>query len=184
MTSDIEALSRRILELENLVGTLRHKDEIRDLKAAYCRYADSGAGRNWRPDNDEFSKYTRLPWDQRAALISGLFSETGVFEVGGVKKVGRKDIESFFAGPSRLTLAVHMAMNPSITVDGDRAWGIWHMLVPFALDTGVAVWSCGRYEDEFVRTSEGWRIQRMTTFSAFSTPYSEGWARERFMGGH
>ncbi len=55
----------------------------------------------------------------------------------------------------------HIAGNPRIDIDGDRATGHWYLsaeAVPAGSTTVVPF--RGRYEDTYVRTADGWKISR------------------------
>jgi len=80
------------------------------------------------------------------------------------------------AGPYRETLVwleralkpwplnLHFISNLSIELDGDRARSTCYFQAPMGRDhddgTQVMVTNAGRYEDELVRTAEGWRIAK------------------------
>ena len=49
--------------------------------------------------------------------------------------------------------------------------------------TNEAVWSSGYYQDEFVKTDEGWKIKKKVMTWFFRTPYDKGWVKEKIMGG-
>ena len=152
--NDDDARLRRLADLE----------EIRGLKALYCRWIDSGyesAG----DDADAFAE---------------LFADDGVWHVGADRIVGRAAIrERAAAGSGRFRL--HLVANAVIELGVDSATGTWHALVPSTAADGRAVWLAGTYDDAFVRTDMGWRFGTIRFHPAFRTPYDEGWGRTRFL---
>ena len=62
-------------------------------------------------------------------------------------------------------------MQPSITVDGDRARARWQLLSPCVTSTGEATWVCGHEDDEYVRSgSRTWLHERITLRTRSSSP--------------
>lgn len=52
----------------------------------------------------------------------------------------------------------HNVFNPVIDVDGDTATGEWYYMVIYTLPGGNLEVGHGRYDDEYVRTDEGWKL--------------------------
>ena len=150
---DTAARLRRLGDLE----------EIRALKARYCRWVDSG----YESAGDD------------AEAFADLFVDDGVWVVAAEPTVGKEAIRARAASSRRFKL--HLVANAIIDVDGDRASGAWHVLVPSTAADGRAVWLAGTYEDSFVRTDTGWRFARVVFHAAFRTPYDEGWAKTPFI---
>lgn len=73
--------------------------------------------------------------------------------------------------------ASHLILNPVITVEGDRARGIFYLLEPTAIVR--AMWGHGRYDIEFVRVNGAWKISSFGFLWNFNTPYEEGWTKTR-----
>jgi hypothetical protein len=139
------------------VRRLADLEEIRTLKSLYCRWVDTG--------------YDAAGADP--ARFAELFTEDGVWEVSAEPARGRDAIRERAAASQRFKL--HLAANPIVELDGDRAEGAWHVLVPSTASDGSAVWLAGTYDDAFVRTEEGWRFARVTFHEAFLAPYDVGW---------
>ena len=61
-------------------------------------------------------------------------------------------------GPQMITL--HQCHHPEISVDGDRATGVWYLedrvIMP---EHRLVLEGAAFYEDRYVRTSDGWRIE-------------------------
>jgi hypothetical protein len=143
-----DAIERRLRRLEDL-------EEIRHLKARYCHFSDRGyEGAGDSP-----------------AEIAALFADDGAW--GDAR--GREAIEQLFEGfRANLPLAVHVAANPTIEVDADRATARWWGVIATTAAGGEALWIAGVYDDELVRTAEGWRIARLRFTSAVRAPQTGG----------
>ena len=151
-----------LADLERRVRVLEDIEEIKRLKAIYCAYCD---------DNYD------------ADAIASLFTEDAIWD-GGMRgrAEGREEIRSFFLrAPQRLPFAIHMVMNPVVTVDGDSATGIWYLFQPCTFSDGDrAVWGSARYDEEYVRVDGSWKFKRLKLTSHFWTPFDQGWVQERF----
>lgn len=53
----------------------------------------------------------------------------------------------------------HNVFNPLVEVDGDEATGEWYYTVVYTLPNGNLEYGHGKFEDEFVRTADGWKIR-------------------------
>jgi hypothetical protein len=131
--------------------------EITELKSRYCRAADCG-------------------WDRSApdgAAMIGLFAENGVWDAGsfGVA-MGHKEILEFFS-VTRNIFGIHYVMNPEIKVNGDTATGHWSFFCPGSAGT-TFLWIGGTYDDEFVRTPQGWKFKTLKVTIAFTSPPEKG----------
>ncbi len=147
-------------ELEKRLRLLEDIEEISKLKARYCNYVDGG----WdRPTHD---------YDG----VASIFTEDGVWEaVPTIHVETRQGIRDYFKRAQNIPLAFHRITNPIIEVDGDKAKGNWHVLVALTQPNGKAVWIGGIYNDDFVRTPEGWKFQKLSFTFAFHVPYEKGW---------
>lgn len=149
MTGPI-GLEARIRRLEDL-------EEIRQLKHRYAAFCD-----------DHFD----------ADGIASLFTEDGIWEGPGLHHVGREAIRRFWQ-PVDPPFASHLMTNPVISIDGDRANGTWWMIGPMSrLEEGrrVAYWQLATYDDEFVRTPDGWRFRHLRVDLKFRARHADGWA--------
>ena len=140
---------------------LEHRAAIQNLKAAYCFHIDC----------------------RDLAAASALFTEDGVWDGGELfgRFQGREAIEQFFVEVQRDSLAfvMHNITNAFVEIDGDTAFGRWHMLMPCTMrESGdeTAVWGAGYYEDRFARVGDDWLIAEMRLTSYFWSPHAEGWA--------
>lgn len=146
--------------LEKRVQLLEDIEEISKLKAAYCNAVDGG----WdRPTHD---------YD----AVASIFTDDGVWEaVPTIRAETREGIRDYFKKAQNIPLAFHRISNPIIKVDGDQATGNWHVLVALTQPNGKAVWIGGIYNDDFVRTREGWKFKKLGFTFAFNVPYEKGW---------
>jgi len=144
------SLEARLCRLEDL-------EAIRQLKYRYAAFCD-----------DHFD----------ADGIASLFTEDGIWEGAGQNLVGREAIRRFWQ-PVDPPFASHLMVNPVITVDGDSARGTWWIIGPMSrLEEGrtVAYWQLAAYDDDYRRTSEGWRISHLRVDLKFRARHADGWA--------
>lgn len=114
--------------------------EIRELSARYNMSIDDGQA------------------DSVAALFTDDATLTFIPAAGEQRRYrGRDEIRSLADGPAGRF--VHATTDDLITIDGDRATRLCTLIVLRPSPAGgTAVTNHGRYEDELVRTSEGWRF--------------------------
>jgi hypothetical protein len=120
---------------------------IANLKARYCRAADTAAG-----DPDA----------ARAAFEEILTPDfAGDYGYGPVLGTAAIDFLCNAIAAGSLWM-IHMVHSPHIEIDGDSATGEW-TLAAHACRTGSGELSLviGRYSDSFRRTPEGWRIAKI-----------------------
>jgi ketosteroid isomerase-like protein len=132
-------------------------EEIKQLKARYAAACDN---------------------DYEADAIAALFTDDAVWDGGmmGYAK-SREGIREFFANASSIVgFAVHGLSNPLIDVDGDVATGRWYLHQPMTVND-ACFWFCARYEDEYVRTAQGWKFQHVKVIARAFTPYEEGFGK-------
>jgi hypothetical protein len=137
-----ETLNARIRRLEDI-------EAIRQLKARYCQACDD---------------------DHNPEAVAACFVEDGLWEGPdlGIHARGHAAIKDYIGGvraSGRVNKPAHMVMNPLITVEGDRATGHWRFLMMYA-DRGDPATPrfhriIGIYEDEYVRTGDGWLMSRL-----------------------
>jgi hypothetical protein len=105
--------------------------EIRNLLARYCLYLDLEQLEDWVQ----------------------LFTPDAVYQVYGREWVGHERLRSMFAGAPG---GLHLGGPPVIELDGDRARTLRNLL--FVERSGVQ--RSAVYDDDLVRTDDGWRIAR------------------------
>lgn len=150
--------------IETRLARLEAAEQIRNLKARYCRKCD---------DN--------LAGSSAPADIAALFTGDGVWDAGPERRFcGRSEIAAFFASvPGFMTFALHHATNPEIHVapDATSATGRFYLLQMATLAEGNrALWILGHYEDEFVRVGGEWLFSRVHVKFIAQAPYETGWA--------
>lgn len=132
-----------------LVRKLLDETEIRNIIARLAHLADDG----------DLGDYIAL------------FTEDGVWEMKGSgplapfpAKRGRADIRagaedrrrSGVQGPGTHTL--HVITTTAVTLAGDRASARSYIMLLTNTHTKAELGFCGIYNDEFVRTPDGWRL--------------------------
>lgn len=151
------------LSLEQKVDQLYSIEMIKQLKALYCQYCDTG-------------------YD--ADGIASLFTEDGVWDGGKLfgRFDGREAIRcqvACFSG--QIHFAAHLVMNPIIAVDGDRASGRWWLLMPCtATKRGGKIegrWLVAEYEEDYVRTDGAWKFKKMKIHPKYYAPHLEDWCQ-------
>jgi ketosteroid isomerase-like protein len=149
--------------LEERVQALEDALEIANLKATYIDGSDGG----WHFN----------PTTSDADTIVPLFAETGSWHSDSQGSAeGHQAIRKAWENFSRaMPFAFHMISNPKIEVDGDHARAEWHLLMRGTDANGQEFWSAGVYQDEYMRTQQGWRIKRTHPRLVFLGPYRKGW---------
>jgi hypothetical protein len=148
---DIEAKIQYLLDLE----------EIKGLKYKYCHYNDGG--------------WTGQPKSHQGPSAD-LFTEDGVWDGSPlVIARGREEIRKLFASFASLPMAYHAVMNPMIEIQGDTAKAHWHLIGGGIGLHGSSTIGFSGYEDEYVRTRDGWRITLMRVIWGRRIVPSPGW---------
>ena len=123
-------------------------EQIKQLKAKYCRYVDT------------------KQWDRLRAI----FAPTVRFEGLGSAPSGAT-LDDFINGISnrmKTSVSIHHCHTPEIEFIGaDKARGVWGMMDfvewpdgpnPRETPDNRGFFGFGHYEEEYVRTPQGWRI--------------------------
>jgi len=141
------------MSLEVMVRQLKDRNDILETMFAYCRHADNLDGdamsalftdnciANFVPGGEE----TVLRG--RKALNDFLNSALGV-TVSGSHHIANEEL--IFETPDRVTLHCYMYS--------------WQRFTGFPVTADCHRW--GRYENRFVRTGDGWRMDRLKLISA------------------
>ncbi|MGR8918900.1 MAG: nuclear transport factor 2 family protein [Gammaproteobacteria bacterium] len=133
---DMSALEARITRLEDI-------EAIKQLKARYCEICDD----------------THNP-----ERIASVFAEDAIWESPDFGKAqGHAEIQALFQNfRDMFTFSQHNIMNPIITVDGDRATGIWYIMGPWTLaENDEETWMALRYDDDYVKVDGEWKYQHL-----------------------
>ena len=147
-----------LAELEARITRIEDLDAIKRLKALYCDICDDGHD----PDR-----------------IIGIFTEDCVWEIDGVARAqGHAELRALFERfHDEVSFSQHQVMNPLIEIDGDRAHGTWYFFAPFTFSkNNQARWLAARYEDDYVKLSGSWKIQRLCGVVRMATDYEQSWA--------
>jgi hypothetical protein len=117
--------------------------EITQLKASYCRFVDTKDWESWGN-----------------LLVDDYYfdSDGGIYE-------GRDNVVNFVRTALGEAMTVHHVHSPEITFTGpDTAHGIWPMYdyvrIPGEGGSEFVLHGYGWYEEDYVRTSDGWRLSR------------------------
>jgi hypothetical protein len=144
-------------QIQQLLDT----DAIKQLKARYCKYADSGK------NPDEFAAL----FTQNAILDEG---DDGVFS-------GRENILQMYKSLSPFfKLNQHLVLSPIIEISGDKATGEWRLLQLCTTEHPEgdrAFWACGYYKEQYLRVGEQWKFEHVEARVHFCCDYAEGWAK-------
>jgi hypothetical protein len=149
--------------METLEARIRRTEDIQAitrLKSLYCNTVDRGFPRDKRPGE----------------TIEDIFVEDGLWDAGQQRSgIGWAGIRAALKSPEELPLGIHLVLNPLIEVDGDTATGQWHLLMMMTLPDGQPWWATAIYNDEFVRTSKGWRFKAIRITPILAAPHAKGW---------
>lgn len=151
--------------------TLADREAIRELKHYYyCYCADRGIAGDaaameeliGRLAPDVTTDFSGFPLGENFAAVSAFYRD--------------------FV-PQLLSYSQHRVCNDVITVDGDRARGLWYFECPVvfrpgnSLNMSGAGLIVGRYEEEYVRHEGVWKWKKITalfdTFKACDAPWAD-----------
>ena len=146
---------------EDRLSELADVAEIANLKARYVDAADGG----WTGERAH-----------EGERVAELFVPDGVWDAGEMGQgVGHEGIRAYFAGAVEdFPMVFHHTSSPRIEVEGDEARGRWHVMVPM-IDKGVSKLLIGNNDDQFVRTSQGWRFRKLHFTPAGLVDLPAGW---------
>jgi hypothetical protein len=144
-----------------MVRILEDVYEIEKLKACYADAVDGGWSGAVAHDAD---------------AVIALFTADGIWDSGAFGGgEGHRGIREFLAtGQAIMPFAFHHITSPKIEVDGDEARGHWHAILAVTIDTGAKL-HVGTYNDQFVRTQDGWKFKSLSFTLSASTNLPEPW---------
>jgi ketosteroid isomerase-like protein len=124
------------------VSLFEDRYAIERLKYAYCRLLDT----------KDFAAMCALMVEDVTVTYGG----------GAITLTGRQAVEDYLTNamsdPTMLTS--HLVSCPEIDVQGDTATGRWALVDTVILEKAdLVIRGASTYEDRYVRTPEGWRIQ-------------------------
>jgi len=142
-------------DLEAIVRELADKEAIRDLAR----------------------RYAHLVWHKRTRELAELFAEDGWMDTSLEDPIrGRAALAEAFerlvGGDADFQPFVH---NHVVDLAGDRGTGTAYVDLR-SIQDGRSMIGSGYYEDEYVRTAEGWKLQSRRLTLRFLVPLEEGWA--------
>jgi hypothetical protein len=151
-TNSNDGIAQRLAMLED-------REALRTLKYRYAEAVD---------------RCVADPTQTTAAAVAEMFTADGHADFGQFGQYdGRDGIATFFQTvlPTVTAWTRHYMHNPILQLDGDRATGRWYAvaesLMRAALEAGPQTLYV-RYEDTYVKTEHGWRLQ--TVIVHFDTP--------------
>lgn len=131
----METVEERLTRLEDV-------EAIRRLKSRYCDACDDG---------------------HDAGAIVDLFAHDGVWEsTDHGPHRGHDAIRAAFEGFGRaISFSQHNTTNLDIEVNGRAASGTWHFIGVLDFHEAAAVLGLTRYEEEYVKIDDEWKIQHL-----------------------
>ena len=151
-----ESVEERLAGLESRVQEFEDKEDIRNLRYRYHQCIN----------------------DDRFDLIADLFTEDALVDIGYVFRAeGKAEIAAAFeAMPKGVKFLKQFIHNHIVEVSGDGATGQAYFEAKYAALDDTSLFVAGKYNEDYVRTPEGWRISRMVIELYFTTPLEKGWA--------
>jgi hypothetical protein len=157
-------------ELEARVRKLEDVEEIKKLMWNYTYWLDYG---EFDKVMDCFVDDARMDIRTRGERAEGEAALNFSCE-------GKEAIREFYSlvvhHKDRFS-ASHLILNPVVTVEGDKATGIFYLLEPTAIVR--AMWGHGRYDMHYARVGGKWKISSFGFLWNFNSPYDEGWVKTR-----
>jgi 3-phenylpropionate/cinnamic acid dioxygenase small subunit len=124
--------------MDETTSSIEAERDIAQVLALYCHVVDDG-------------QFERL---------GEVFSERGAFLMNDEGPRGLTPlIEHFRVIQAEERRGVHVLSAPHISVDGDRAEAKTDVVFFYKGSSGWKTSAIGRYVDEMVETSDGWRIE-------------------------
>lgn len=158
--------------LEQRLAALEDYQDIIQLKSLYIHAMDetsSGAG---VPQQFDLTNrlLERMTADCKAEYV-------GLFEVKG-----RTALAEYYKKtiPAGVPFSSHLISNPFLTIEGDRARGLWSFLVCVTLKD-QAHWGQGTYEDAYLKEQDIWKIASYKVRFNFLSPFDQGWVKTRMV---
>lgn len=159
-------------DLEARLRALEDRAAILSLKAYYAKCADDKyTDDHRRKPQDEIDAITRRQ-------VEATFTPDAVWD-GGPQFGTREGREAIYdhLRSGGWNFSLHYFVSPVITLDGDTAHGSWMLWQPCTLTAGErAMLMSATTEDDYVRTPQGWRMQRMRFTLKFITPFDRAWS--------
>jgi hypothetical protein len=129
---------------EARLGAIEDRFALEDLVSAYAQLVALGDG----------------------LRVAALFCDEGEFVGLGHSVRGREELLAFYVASSRPGAIVPMVTNMTFEISGGTALGRSTLA---ALSPGPRRLLCGAYEDDFIRTEDGWKFRRRRFTTWFET---------------
>jgi hypothetical protein len=143
LQDQVRTLTEQVETLAAEVRALRDIEEIKQLKARYCRFIDTQDWAAWRDE---------------------VLTEDFAHESLGETIAGRDAVVDSVAGAMEGGTSFHHVHAPEIAITGaDTATGVWALRDVTKLPgdgTPIVFRGAGYYAEDYVRTDQGWRVQR------------------------
>ena len=134
-------------------------EEVRKLKARYFRFYDD---KDWDAFTDLFTDDAEFTFV--AADLAHYPPDYAAFLTPeGDLRLDRDRLLAWLVPTSAYVTTVHHGHMPEITVTApDRAEAVWRVSDTIRFPSEPPVWlrGHGRYDEEYVRTPDGWRLRR------------------------
>ena len=153
-------------DLQARIQNLEDIEAIKQLMYNYTYWLDYG---EFDTALDCFTDEAKIDIRQRGGAKEGQDS----FELTCVGKEEIRKFYGLFIHQRERFTASHLLLNPVVTVDGEKATGIFYLLEPTAIQR--AIWGHGRYDLEFVKLDGQWKIGAYNFEWNFNSPQNEGW---------
>lgn len=154
--------------MEERIRIIEDREEILRLKARYCNVNDGG--------------WNGVPTHHDVEALVNMFVPEGIWDGGpqAGRAEGHDQIRGLFRRFGIVPFIIHNVMNPIIDIDGDTAHGDWHALITATSPDRHALWTLGKYEEDYVRTAEGWKFKHLRFIAAANAPYELGWGKSQY----
>jgi len=142
-------------DLLQRIGRIEDLEEIRTLRNMYHYFIN----------------------EKLIARLPEIYTADATFEMDdALKWVGAKGIVAGLNEVGeRVKFLKQFIHNHQISLNGDSATGFAYLDARYAMgDTSLMV--AARYDDDYVRTAEGWRISRTVVSLIYALPLGVGWA--------
>ena len=164
--------SKTTKTLEDRVQALEAEWEIRNLVSTYLLKAD----------HRDAAGYAETFSEDGVLDTEGLHLEKAGFNVANVHE-GRAAIAKVFSeciAPFPCFMW-HLGHSPYIEVHGDKAMGRWGWTAVVHIPDFGPMEAGGVYNDDYVKTKEGWKIKKRVITSWYSLEFGK-WNNDFFFG--
>jgi hypothetical protein len=158
--------------IEERLRAVEDREAIRALKAFYAKCADDKyTDDHRRKPQAEIDAITRRQ-------VEATFTPDAVWD-GGPQFGTRDGREAIYdhLRSGGWNFSLHYFVSPVITLAGDTAQASWMLWQPCTLTKdNRAMLMSATTDDDYVRTTAGWRMRRMRFTLKFITPFDRPWS--------